>query len=175
MSLSLSRRASHRSEATQQLIVFRVWQEWFALPIQVAYRVIPIGQVYGACPQGSVSLTRYQDQDVLVLDVQRRIFGEKTPSLLPGHTPDEMNPLPERHLLLLHSPEGELVGIPLDHAPILRRVPVSAFKPVPPMYLAEGTIRCIGAIVVTPEGEPPLFLLNPAQLLQNPTALPASE
>jgi purine-binding chemotaxis protein CheW len=44
-----SRRSTTRKvEATQQLIVFRLSQERFALPIRAVQKVIPMGNIYGA-------------------------------------------------------------------------------------------------------------------------------
>jgi len=179
MTLSSYRRTKTRqAEPTQQLIVFQILQEWFALPIRAAYKVVPIGQVYGS-HQGSIGLTRYQDQDVLVIDIQRRIFGEQmsSPLLSASEAPATTQPAsPAQHqqyLLLIQSSQGELIGLPLRTFPSLRRVPESAFKPLPPMYLAEGKIRCVSALVTAKNDRPPTFLLNLSQLLESPVALPA--
>lgn len=175
MTLSPYRRAkTRRSEPTQQLIVFRILQEWFALPIRAAYKVIPIGQVYGVhC--GGVGLTRYQERDVIVIDVQQRIFGESgQPRILEAASPDAAETAPRRYLLLIQSLQGELIGIPLDTFPSLRRVPESAFAPVPPLYLTEGRVRCVSALITTATDEPPTFLLNLSQLVENKSALPAA-
>ncbi len=41
-----SRRSSTRqTEITQQLIAFRLRQEWFALPIETVLKVVPMGSV----------------------------------------------------------------------------------------------------------------------------------
>ncbi|HEY9657590.1 MAG TPA: chemotaxis protein CheW, partial [Allocoleopsis sp.] len=132
---------------------------------------------YGRGQNGSVRLTRYHNHDVLVINIEQRIFGERaSPALLPAAPAAPVSPvatdLSERHLLLIHSPQGELIGIPLETPPTLRRVAESAFAPVPPTYLAEGGIRCVSAIVSPSEQEPPIFLINPHQLLQPGTALP---
>lgn len=182
MTLSPYRRAKRCSEPTQQLIVFRILQERFALPIRAAYKVIPIGPVYGN-PEGGVGLTRYQDRDVIVMDVQHRIFGEPVPARLAVATESAAatesavveNPAAEAvsHLLLLQSKQGELIGIPLTTFPCLRRVPESAFAAIPPMYLAEGKIRCVSALIRFTTDEPPMFLLNLSQLVESNLAFPA--
>ncbi|WAL60464.1 chemotaxis protein CheW [Thermocoleostomius sinensis] len=179
------RRNLTRRETTQQLIVFRIRRDWFALPIRAAYRVIPLGQVYGI--QGDVSLTRYQDRDVSIIDIQRRIFGDgqkpiDRPSLptssstAASHITSQNTASIERtgqhHLLLLQSAEGELIGIPLNEFPSLRRVPESAFTPVPQTYLAEGGIRCVSALITSPQNEAPIFLLNLNQLIDSQVNLP---
>lgn len=173
MTLSSYRRAKRRSEPTQQLIVFRILQEWFALPIRAAYKVIPIGTVYGN-PEGGVGLTRYQDRDVIVIDVQHRIFGESVRSRLPAAAAEPpVAAAMVSHLLLLQSTQGELIGVPLYTFPCLRRVPESAFAAIPPIYLAEGKIRCVSALITVAADEPPMFLLNLSQLIESKPALPA--
>jgi hypothetical protein len=62
---------------------------------------------------------------------------------------------------------GSLIGVPFDSPPMLRRVPKSAFAPIPTVYLAQGTIRCVSALITVSESEPPFFLLNLEQLLQS--------
>ncbi|WP_416669973.1 chemotaxis protein CheW [Egbenema bharatensis] len=174
-----------RNHATQQLIVFPLRQERFALPIRYAYKVIPMSQTYGVCQQTGVSLTRYQNCDVLVIDIQRRIFASAPiQPLLPGelnsvsHLESFQSPLISpnpTHLLLMQTPHNELMGIPLDTPPMLRRVPDSAFAPVPAAYLKQGNIRCISALVVPSKDEPPIFLLNPNQIIQSLSLLPEME
>ena len=164
MSSFLSRRVLHRrSDAIQPLITFQLQQLWFALPILVVQRVIPLQQVYGHSANGSLSLTHYQNQEIVVMDIRSRIFTDLSPTL-PAADSEEM-PAAQPHLLILDYREGELMGIRLDALPVLRRVPRSAFAPVPPTYLLESGIRCVGALV-TPADSEPMFFLNLEQLFE---------
>lgn len=185
MSSFLSRRVHRRqADAIQLLISFPLQQEWFALPIQVAQRVVPLQQVYGRAANGILGLTRYQNQEIVVLDVRSRIFSSPLPDLLPAVTGE--GPVAQPHLLIIDRLSGyapaaaqcdrvpdELVGIRLEAPPVLRRVPRSAFSPIPATYLIESGIRCVSALVQSGELEPPLFFLNLEQLLQV-RSLPAS-
>jgi chemotaxis signal transduction protein len=72
----------------------------------------------------------------------------------------------QRYLMIIEDMQGASIGIPLHSPPMLRRVPKSAFSPVPAIYLVEGNIQCISALITVSESEPPLFLLNLDQLLQ---------
>lgn len=205
MTLSRHRRIAPRHvQGTQQLLVFNIRHESFALPIQFAHRVIPMGAVYGTHESGGVGLTRYNNQDVLVIDAARRIFGElSSQPLLLNANPNELqnqsqnqswnqsqlqsqvepqnesktesqstssaqlNPsgnYASRHLLIIQASPNELIGIPLDAPPNLRRVPDSAFAPIPAAYLAQSKMRCVSALVISAENESPIFLLNPNQL-----------
>jgi purine-binding chemotaxis protein CheW len=186
-----------RTEATQQVIVFRLRNEGFALPIRAVQKVIPMDKVYGAPGGGGVSLTLYQDRELMVIDVGRRIFrgkpsdesfksnllppspllgeGEPLPSL---HRPDIGQPTPtdtqseSGYLLLVQSSRGQMVGLPIAEPPSLLRVPASAFAPLSASYLAEGNLRCVSALIKQMNDRPALFLLNPDQLVQSDPALP---
>jgi chemotaxis signal transduction protein len=172
MSRISQRLANRRAEPLQKLIVFRIRREWFAVPIQLAHKVVPLGLVYGAS-EGGISLTRYLDQELPVIDVERRIFGHgvdlSSQPLLPGDA-SRSAPEEQRHLMIVEYQEG-LIGIPLDSPPTLRRAPKSAFSPIPAVYLAEGHIRCVSALITISENEPPFFLLNLDQLLQRRTSV----
>ena len=170
--------ANRRSEPLQKLIVFRIRQERFAILIQFAKKVVPLGLVYGA-PQGGISLTRYQDYEIPVIDVERRVFSKPVNSSLMSASPEvndsnnsseNLSPQPvlenQRHLMIVEDIQGSLIGVPMDSPPTLRRVPKSAFSPIPAIYLAEGNIQCVSALVTVSESEPPFFLLNLDQVLQ---------
>jgi chemotaxis signal transduction protein len=172
----ISRRiANRRAEPLQKLIAFQIQQQWFALPIQLAQKVIPLGLVYGA-PMGGLSLTRYQNLEIPVIDAAVRVFGVADVKPLASQkdeaSPRSNHPSPpedaadQRHLLIVLDAQAQPMGIPLDAPPSLRRAPRSAFAPVPAAYLATGNIRCVNALIHLAEDEPPLFLLDLGQLLE---------
>lgn len=171
---SIRLRRGQPAIATQKLIVFRLRQEQFALPIQFAYRVVEMGQVYGAQSESSVGLMVYQGRELLVLDIDRLVYASPPPlrPQLPSTTAEQHKRtthfLSPQCLLILKTTQGNLVGLPLPSQPELQRVPESAFVPVPANYLAQGHIRCISALVVVDPTSDPLFLLNLNQLIQPP-------
>lgn len=170
-----SRRTTRRlAEATQQVIVFRLRNERFALPIRAVQKVVPMGNVYGAPQGGGVSLTLYQEQELLVIDPGHRIFRGTLPQDSSQATAQE--PISEtneaHYLLIVQGSQGKLVGLPIEETPALLRVPESAFSPLLSDYIAEGNIRCVSALIIQSKDKPPLFLLNPDQLVQPQQALP---
>ena len=174
-----SRRSTTRKvEATQQLIVFRLSQERFALPIRAVQKVIPMGNIYGDPGGTGVSLTLYQDQELIVIDPEHRIFRRAPSEYSSPDASDTKAPLPlydttvQRYLLIVQSAQGKLVGLPIEDPPSLQRVPESAFTPLTSTYISEGNIRCVSALIIQKNDEPPLFLLNPEQLVQPQQALP---
>jgi chemotaxis signal transduction protein len=162
MTISSSRRsrrlASQKQEKTQQLIAFILGQEWFALPINTVQKVVKLGKVYGD-PQGTgVSLTNYQGQELLVVDVAHRIFGMTT---IPLHQDTNK----DRFLLIIENQKNEKVGLPIDAPPSIRRVSESAFIPLPDIYLTQGNIHCISSTMIQAKNHDPLFLLDINQLI----------
>ncbi len=147
------------------------------MPIQMAQKVISLDKVYGAGAE--VSFTLYQNQEIPILNVKRRIFGAANPQyLLPQSGAATNNADSQYHtkrfLLIMKSPTGELVGLPLDSPPSLRRISESAFMPLSATYLESGQIRCIKCLIVPDPEQPPIFLLDLDQLFQAQTALPGA-
>lgn len=162
-SLLRSRRLSKRhSEATRQVITFYLCQEWFALTIESVQKVVPLGSVYGDPKNQGISLTTYQDREVVVIDVGHRIFGEKTHANSPFSSPE--NDPAQRYLIVLQNFRGEVVGLPIDSQPVLKRVPVANFAPLPETYLSQGNIHCISSVMIQVAHEPAIFLLDSEQL-----------
>lgn len=157
--------ARNQTEPTIHLIAFSLRQQWFALPILQVVKVVPMGNLHGDPKQFGIAVTVYQDQELLVLDVGHRIFQD-TPSASIGGA---------AYLLIVQNSTGDLVGIPIDAPPTLRRVPESACKPLPEDYMNYGNIKCVSDIIVeqsVPQSgaksdHRALFLLNAEQLTVN--------
>lgn len=175
--LSQRSRARH-AEATRQVIAFRLRQEWFALPIETVQKVVPLGKIYGDPQQTGISLTIYQGQELLVVDVGRRIFSETPHSAHTLGLNASQHPA-QSYLLVVQIPSGSLIGLPIDSQPALQRVPKSAFTPLPVYYLSAANLRCVTALMIQTPDQPPLFLLDPERLGQpqqiGPAPLPTSQ
>jgi len=183
--LASRRSAARKAEPTQQLIVFHLRNEGFALPIRAVQKVIPMGSVYGSAQETGVGLTLYQEQELLVINIEHRIF--KTTLALDA-APNDAQSLESqssdfptvagipmgRYLMLVQSSSRKLVGVPLFSPPILQRIPESAFAPLTSDYMTYGHIRCVSAMIMQGPDKSPLFLLNPDQLIQPQQALPPS-
>ncbi len=186
MAHPLSQRAlrTRPVEPTQPILLFTLQGEQFALPLAAVQRVIAVEQFYANRPGSQVVLVMEQGQEIPVIALSSRIFGsghEHPPSPLvdpppaPTHAdplPDAPTPLTARYLLLVSGNQGECVGLPLEHPPILRRIPESAFRPLSPTFQTAGSLHCVVGLLVPSPADPPIFLLNLAQLLQPSAALP---
>ncbi|NJN85964.1 MAG: hypothetical protein HC881_06185 [Leptolyngbyaceae cyanobacterium SL_7_1] len=194
MTLLTSRRNTHRqTEASQLFVVFPIQLEWFALPIPMVQKVVPLTQIYGTSPETDMGLTHCQDQEIVVIDAGRRIFGRSHAQKLlptandsndskeqdgngaidPLHTngsqlgtPTPADSTVQPYLLILQTPLEHPLGIPLSALPMLRRVSASAFAPLPPVYAVQGSIRCVNALINLEADRPPIFLIDLDQLLQ---------
>jgi len=153
--LRSSRFARQQKNITQSLIVFTLRREWFALPIDMVQKVIPLGAVYGD-PQGTgISLTEYQNKEVVVIDVASRIFKQNKAKNLTNSS----------YLLILNHLSLDLVGLPVESVPQIRRVAESAFVPIPDTYLNKGNINCLSSAMIQLQDHPSLFLLDAQELM----------
>jgi chemotaxis signal transduction protein len=160
-SLRSRRFARHQAEATQTLITFQLGSEGFALPIETVQKVIILDEVYGDPSGRGIGLTHYQNQEIIVIDLGYRIFGEQSQLIIPEDDPSKI-----RYLLILYNPEGALTGLPIDSAPKIRRVGKSAIQPLPDAYLKQDILGGLSSQIVYLEKELPLFLLDTLALLQ---------
>lgn len=215
------RSAAVKTEATEQIITFCLRQEWFAFPILAVQKVIPLGEVYGD-PQGTgVSITAYEEQEIIVIDVGQFIFQDLSSSnqkssefgiqnselsydsqLLGKQELGKGTSLPlnkfnselersnfelveperdparsdsslldweqQRYLVIvnLHEQTQDLLGLPIDSQPVMRRVTKSNFKTLPQAYLNQGNINCVSKKMIELPEHPPIFLLDPQSLAQ---------
>lgn len=168
LSVRSQRGANRNAEATEQLIVFQLRGEWFALSVSVVQKVISLGKVYGDPSNTGISLTLHQGQEIVVVDVGQRIFKGATPTLVPGTVKTgaskAQDSRQQRCLVLVQNSAGEVVGVPIDSQPSIRRVTQSDYAPLPSVYLNKGDIHCVSSMIVDDGGTKPLFLLDPDQL-----------
>jgi chemotaxis signal transduction protein len=181
--MSFTRRAPRRNlralprVPVHQMITFPVRQDWFALPIQLAQKVVPLAAVRSSSSTQGFGLTLIDDQRVPTLDLERHIYRDVPQAALPAAGFQPNLPLPEladpRHIVLVRPPQAaEVLGLVVSQAPVLRRVPQSAFGPVPETFLTLSQMRCVNAVISMAGQEAPIFLLDLDQVL--PPMLPPS-
>lgn len=167
-SVRSQRGTNRKTEATEQLISFKLRGEWFALSVTAVQKVIPMGNVYGDPNHTGISLALHQGQEITVVDVGHRIFNETSgiADELEVATPseEEAKQASQQCLVLVKTAAGGVVGVPIDSQPIIRRAGKSQFSPLPSSYLDRGNIHCVSSMVVDDGGTEPLFLLDPEQL-----------
>lgn len=144
----------NQSGKIQHLVIFKLRQEWFAVAVTSVYKVIPFPKLYEAPHHKGVILTNYQDREILVIDVGQKIFGE-----LPQNFADIRN-LEAQYLLILGINDNNLIGLPIDSIPSVKRIPESAFMDIPESYLSTGNIHFIGDKMIKTEEFPRVFCLE---------------
>lgn len=171
--LRSQRFAAVQTEITEQIITFCLRQEWFALPILEVQKVIPLGKVYGD-PQGTgISITAYENQEILVIDVAQFIFQDLSSSDLVSTEIDAttadvswLDWEQQRYLVIINfnKTTQNLLGLPIDSQPVMRRVTKSNFKTLPEAYLNQGNINCVSEEIIELPEHPPIFLLSTQSL-----------
>jgi chemotaxis signal transduction protein len=163
------RMANKKARSVEQMIGFRLDREWFALPILAIHKVIPLNKVYGDPQNTGISVTNYEGQKLLVIDVARQIFNNqvsiKQPESSNSLMQDFLTLEQQRYLLILETETNNLIGLPIDSQPTMYRVDNSAFKPLPEVYLAQGNIQCVSSEIIEFPDLPPLFVLDPQKLI----------
>ena len=192
--LKSRRLRSHKSEKTQQIITFQIEREWFALPIFAVKRVVPKSDTHGDYHGSGAGLTVYEGKELIVLDITQQVFGSNRDRIsLPAIPPVTSTPsptiastssdstssqvqvsTPKEYLLILRDYQGDLIGLPIESPPTVRRVPQSAIVPLPASYAARVNIQCVSSLVVQADAQPILFLLNHEQLFRSQPLLPPS-
>lgn len=173
--LKSRRLRTYKGEPTQQVIVFQIQHEWFALPIAAVKKVVPKSETQGDYHNSGTGLTVHEGKELLVLDVAHHIFGSNShQASLPmaSSSVDTAAPLalaqqPGGYLIIIRSHQGELAGIPVPFAPTVRRFAQSAIVPLPSNYATRVNIQCVSGLIVQSDTLPILFILNPDQLLHN--------
>lgn len=153
-------------EASEQLITFCLQSEWFALPINTIEKVIILPSIHGDPNNTGISITNYEGRELLVLDVSLRLFGKSTTSVRQENNLKTHSFKNQRYLIIVKTKTEELVGIPINSSPVIRRVPKSAFIPLPDIYLKQGNIQCLSSTMLQLADEAPIFIIEAEQLLR---------
>ena len=160
-----SRRFNRQAkEKDLQIITFLLYQEWFALKLEDVNKVILLNDIYGDPKGTGVSLTTYQNQELVVIDVSYKIFGNS-----PNYqTNIDMlkNKEEPSYLIILENSQGEKISLPIDKAPLIKRVKETSFKPLPEIYLKRENIKCLSSKIIEVVNESPshYFLLDKNKL-----------
>lgn len=111
-------------------------------------KVIPYPPVFSS-GQKPVGLAHFEQQEVIVLDVHRYLFGQPSPT-------------PPTHLVVARS-NGELYGIPCPTIPALVDVAPEQMQPLPPTYRQADTLGLASHVVRLPN-DLTLFVLDSQRL-----------
>ena len=163
---------NNKVQNKEQMIGFKLYEEWFALPILAIHKVIPLTKVCGDPNDTGISIATYEGQKLLVVDVAKQIFDSASDTIQKKTKSLEENILgleQQRYLLILKTEDetAEFVGLPIDSQPTMYRIETSAFKSLPESYLKKGNIHCITSKIIELPDTPPLFVLDPQKLMSS--------
>jgi chemotaxis signal transduction protein len=161
------RLAAQQAEATQRLITFKLREETFALPLDRVQKVTTLDRLYGDANGTGVSLTTYQDRELVTIDVGVRIFGQTSPRLgaIASQTAQSVDEgLQVRYLVILQTGDEGLIGLPIDSPPSIQSIARSAFRPIPDLYRQHSNIHCVSSLSIDRPDRPSIFLLDVALL-----------
>jgi chemotaxis signal transduction protein len=165
----LQSRRFHRQtkQKTLQFITFRLHQEWFALSLNQVNKVILLEQIYGDPKATGISLTLYQNKELVVIDVGYKIFGDS-----PDYQKiiDKFNQTDQPYyLIILENDQKEKIGLPIDSPPQIKRVSENLIKPLPNIYLQRENIKCLSSNIIELTDQSPshFFILDKNKLFLN--------
>jgi chemotaxis signal transduction protein len=149
-----ARRFANRSiEATRTAIAFEIRRQWFAFGIETLEKVILLESVYPDPLAAGVYLTRYQEQEIVTIDLAFLLFQDLWRNLEIDRP---------SYLAIIR---GEMaIALAIDSSPSLRRVAESAFFPLPAPTPETASFHPFAIQFLQPSDSPPIFLLDSQRL-----------
>ncbi len=135
-----------------KFVVFALGSLSLALPMKAISRVVNMPQVHSSGLR-AVGVTTVGQMELTIVDLHRQLFQTSAP------TSDEK----PGYLVILPTPSGEPVGIPIAETPLLMDVPTSAIRVLPAAYRQADTLSIASHIarIPTETGElQSIFLLD---------------
>ncbi|TVQ41827.1 MAG: chemotaxis protein CheW [Gloeocapsa sp. DLM2.Bin57] len=134
-------------------LTFAYDQNWFAISVLSVIKVITTEAIYGLSPSNPISLTQYQNQEIVVIDLAYLLGLEKS-----------TNQTSYPYLLIMQLANQDLVGLPLVNPPVIQRVPTENIASLPTSYLTKNKIASLSSKIVKIPNSHPLFLLDTDKL-----------
>lgn len=153
---SVQQSQSRDSAASVKMIVFTIGNFDLALPVEIVHKVLNQIPVYGSGLNG-VGIAHIGDSEVTVIDLHRQLFQSSI-----------INEAGQKgYLLVIHTKDGELYGIPVSSVPALMDLPIASIRVLPESYRSGDILGIATHVCYLPKEEPPLtiFLVNPEQML----------
>jgi purine-binding chemotaxis protein CheW len=117
--------SNKKKQETLKFLIFSMGDLNLAMGIDSVVRIIPLPQIHRSGDK-LLGITTYEDQEVLVIDLYKRIYGQKT-NITKG-------------FLVIFSGINSLYGITIAALPNVEDVPVQNLQPVPAEYRDRDTL-----------------------------------
>jgi hypothetical protein len=125
---------------------------YLGVQVQFVHKILNQTAVYSS-GQTWAGVAHLGDREATIVDFHHLIYG---------------TPLAKSsYLVVLKTPTGELLGVPVLESPSLADVPVKDIRVLPASYRQVDTLRMAShvAVVTTEDGPQTVFLLDPTQMI----------
>jgi len=153
--------SNKKKEEMLKFLIFTMGNLNLAIGINSVMRIIPLPKIHRSGDK-LLGITTYEDQEVLVIDLYKRIYDQET-NLTKG-------------FLVIFIGKNSVYGIAIATLPNVEDVPVSIIQPVPPAYRDRDTLGIASHMmqVSIKKSEPQtVFLLDCELLLTHLTQIRA--
>jgi purine-binding chemotaxis protein CheW len=117
--------SNQKKEETLKFIIFSMGDLNLALGIDSVVRIIPLPKIHRSGDK-LLGITTYEDQEVLVIDLYKRIYGIEA-NITQG-------------FLVILGGQSSLYGITIASLPNVQDIPVQSLQPVPTEYRDRDTL-----------------------------------
>ncbi len=128
------------------------------LPLTQVQKVIPYPQIFSS-GQKPIGLAHFEDQEVVVIDLHRHLFGQPSPA-------------PATHLIVVTGGD-DLYGLPCAGMPALVEIAPEHMRQIPPTYRQADTLGLASHVARLHNNTMTLFLLDAQRLGSLCTPSPA--
>ena len=148
---STDSRRSSVSVPIIKAIVFQIGSLNLAIRIESVHKILRHTSIYTSGLNG-VGIAHVDDGEVVVLDLQWRLFRDKTIDTSNQAT----------YLIVVKNSVNELQGIPVNAVPSLIDIPVATLRVLPDSYRHADTLGIASHVAVIPQAQNSLtvFLLS---------------
>ncbi|NMF60121.1 chemotaxis protein CheW [Pseudanabaena yagii] len=147
--------SSQKKQETLKFLIFTMGNLNLAMGIDSVIRIIPLPTIHRSGNK-LLGITTYEDQEVLVIDLYKRIYGQESSI--------------DNGFLVIFAGIRSLYGITIASLPNVQDVPVNNLQPVPLEYRARDTLGIASHMMQVPlkksEELQMVFLLDAELLLK---------
>jgi chemotaxis signal transduction protein len=144
--------SNKKKEATLKFLIFTMGNLNLAMGIDSVVRIIPLPKIHRSGDK-LLGITTYEDQEVLVIDLYKRIYDQQTNI--------------DKGFLVIFAGKNSLYGITVATLPNVEDVPVSIVQPVSSEYRDRDTLGIASHMmqVSIKKSEPQTVFLLDSELL----------
>lgn len=125
--------AATSPQATLPVLIAPCQAIVFALPLAGVQKVIRSPQIFRSGAE-SLGITPFAGRDAIVLDLHQQLYG----------SPD---PQPAAYVVIVQTRHDRLYGLPTQALPIMRQIPQSDLRPLPPDYRSRDRLGIASHVI----------------------------